>query len=248
MAAPRIIKRLLKSSPVLWLASALGAGYLRFAGLTARKDRPDPPPGGPFILAMWHSRILMLDHLRPNGRAMVCLISEHRDGQLISRIATLGSSGKIRTVTGSTSRGSTKALRELMRYARAGDTLFITPDGPRGPSMRAQRGVVELARLTGLPVLPASVSSKWRTEYKSWDRMMVPYPFSQAAVRWGEPIHIDRKADDEAALAQVETALNACQRAADEACGVGEQQDAAEVTLRPALQPARNRRRGPRVS
>jgi lysophospholipid acyltransferase (LPLAT)-like uncharacterized protein len=246
VAAPRIIKRLLKSSPVLWGASALGAGYLLFAALTTRRDRPSPPPGGPFILAMWHSRILMLDHLRPSGRALVALISEHSDGKLISRIARLGSRGKIRTVKGSSSRGSAKALRELLRYARAGHTLFITPDGPRGPNMRAQRGVVELARLTGLPILPASVSIKWRSECNSWDRMMFPYPFTRAAVRWGEPIHVNRDAHDDLVLAQVEAALNACQRAADEACGG--RPEAVDVTLSPALQPVRNRRREPRIS
>ena len=248
MAAPRVIKKLLKSSPALWAASALGTAYLRFAGLTARTDRPAPPPGGPFILAMWHSRILMLDHLRPNGRALVALISEHRDGQLISRIASLGSLGQIRTVTGSSSRGSTKAIRELLRYARAGHTLFITPDGPRGPNMRAQRGVIALARLTGLPILPASVSAKWRTQLNSWDRMMIPRPFSRAAVRWGEPIFVGRDADDEVALARVEAALIACQRSADEACGRMGQQEAADMPLRPVLQPARNRRRESRIS
>ena len=247
MAAPQIIKRLLKSSPVLWTASALGASVLRFAGMTARSDRPEPPPGGPFILAMWHSRILMLDNLRPNGRDLVALISEHRDGQLISRIAMLGSRGKIRTVVGSTSRGSAKAICELLRYARSGHTLFITPDGPRGPNMRAQRGVVELARLTGLPILPASVSARWRARTNSWDRMMVPYPFSRTVVRWGEPISVDRDTDEDAALAQVEAALNLCQRAADEACGHGEE-DAAGMALGAAMQPARGQRREPTAS
>ncbi len=67
---------------------------------------------------------------------------------MISKTATLVSWGQIRTVIESSSRGGTKAIRELMRYARAGETIFITPDGPRGPNMRAQRGVNEIARLT----------------------------------------------------------------------------------------------------
>jgi len=221
MATPRVFKHLLQSSAVQWLLGAVGAGTITFVRLTSRIDRPSPPSGGPFILAMWHSRLLMLDYLRPNGRTLITLISGHRDGVLISRIALIGSLGQIRTVTGSTSKGASRAIRHLMRHAREGETLFITPDGPRGPAMQAQRGVIEIARLTGLPILPASVSSRWQFRLRSWDRLMIPLPFARAAVRWGEPIHIDRHADGDIMLAKVETALTACQNLADEACGIG---------------------------
>ena len=221
MHASAALKKLLKSSGAQWVLSAVGAAYLRFVHLTARIDRPQPPAGGPFLLTMWHGRLLMLDFLRPNGRAMVTLISGHRDGQIISKIALLGSFGKIRTVTGSSSRGGTKAVRELLQFARAGRTLFITPDGPRGPNMRAQRGVIEIARLTGLPILPASVSADWCSQQRSWDRFMIPYPFSRVAVRWAEPIRIGRDTNVVTALAQLEAALTYCQNLADEACGLG---------------------------
>jgi lysophospholipid acyltransferase (LPLAT)-like uncharacterized protein len=209
--------------------------------MTSRLDRPAPPPGGPFVLAMWHGRLFMLDFLRPTGRGIVTLISGHRDGLLISRIAYFGTLGKIRTVTGSSSRGGSKAIRELVRHAHAGETIFVTPDGPRGPNMRAQRGIIEIARLTKLPILPVSASSKLRTELRSWDRFMVPYPFTRVAVRWGEPIHVGDDSDAGALLAQLEDALTACQRAADEA--VGAQTETADVTMQPALQSARDSRR-----
>jgi hypothetical protein len=246
MATPRVFKRMLKSSAFQWAICALGAAYGNFVRMTARIDRPEPPGGGPYVLAMWHGRLFMLDFLRPNGRAMVTLISGHRDGQVISKIAALGSWGQIRTVTGSSSRGGTKAIRELMRYARAGETIFITPDGPRGPNMRAQRGVIEIARLAKLPILPASVSAKWRAQRGSWDRFMVPYPFTRVAVRWGEPIHVGRDGNSDALLAQVEAALTACQRSADEACGTYPEQ--ADVNMRPALQTMRDGRRNSKVN
>lgn len=220
MAAPQFLKRALTTPAVQWAASAFGAGYVNFVRMTARIDRPPPPPGGPFLLAMWHSRILMLDFLRPTGRAVITLISGHRDGKLISKIAYLGSLGEVRTVTGSTSKGGTSAIRQLMRHAREGRTLFITPDGPRGPAMQAQRGVIEIARLTGLPILPASVSVSRRALLRSWDRMVIPRPFARAAVRWGEPLHVDRHADRNAMLARLEAALTACQNEADVACGI----------------------------
>jgi lysophospholipid acyltransferase (LPLAT)-like uncharacterized protein len=219
MATPQVIKRLLRSSSVQWALSCLAGSYMTFVRWTARVDRPPPPTGGPFLIAMWHGRLMLLDYLRPGGRSVVTLISGNRDGQLISKIALVGSWGAIRSVTGSSSRGGTKAIRELLRFAHAGTNLFITPDGPRGPNMRAQRGVVELARLTGLPILPASASASWGNQGRSWDRFMVPFPFTRIAVRWGELVRVGRDTDIEAMVAQVETALTAIQQAADDACG-----------------------------
>lgn len=242
MAAPQFLKRVLTTSAFQWAVSAVGASYVNFVRLTARIDRPPPPPGGPFLLAMWHSRILLLDFLRPTGRSVITLISGHRDGKLISKIAYLGSLGEIRTVTGSSSKGGTSAIRQLVRHAREGRTLFITPDGPRGPSMQAQRGVIEIARLTGLPILPASVSVSRRTLLRSWDRMVIPRPFPRAAIRWGEPIHVDRKADGDAMLAKVEAALTACQNEADAACGIADHREPT-APLQATRQSAPDRRR-----
>lgn len=246
MATPQVLKRMLKTPTVQWAISAFGALYSNFVRWTARIDRPEPPACGPCVLAMWHGRLMLLDYLRPNGRAMVTLISEHRDGRVISKMASLTTGGKIRTVTGSSSRGGSKAIRQLMRHARAGETIFITPDGPRGPNMTAQRGVIEIARLTGLPILPASASARWRTQRASWDRFIVPYPFTRVAVRWGEPICVSRDADGDALLAQVEATLTACQHAADEA--VGSHPEPVEVNMQPVLQSTRDGRRDANVN
>jgi lysophospholipid acyltransferase (LPLAT)-like uncharacterized protein len=246
MATPQVFKRMFKSSPFQWALTAIGIFYGYLVALTSRLDRPAPPPGGPFVLAMWHGRLFMLDFLRPTGRAIVTLISGHRDGLLISRIAYFGTLGKIRTVTGSSSRGGSKAIRELVRHARAGESIFVTPDGPRGPNMRAQRGVIEIARLAKLPILPVSASAKRRTQRKSWDRFMVPYPFTRVTVRWGDPIHVGPDADADALLAQLETALTACQRAADEA--VGADPEPVDVDMRPALQATRDGRHDAKIS
>jgi len=246
MATPQLFKRMLRTSPFQWALTAIGIFYGYLVAMTSRLDRPAPPSGGPFVLAMWHGRLFMLDFLRPNGRAIVTLISGHRDGLLISRIAWLGTLGQIRTVTGSSSRGGSKAIRELMHHARAGETIFVTPDGPRGPNMRAQRGVIEIARLAKLPILPVSVSAKRQTQRKSWDRFMVPYPFTRVAVRWGDPIYVDRDADGDFLLKQVEAALTVCQHAADEA--VGGQPEPVDVNMRPVLQSTRDSRRDAKVN
>lgn len=214
MATPQLLKRLVASQAVQWTASALGAFYVMLIKWTGRTDRPPPPGGGPFIVAMWHGRLALLHHLRHGRKPLIALISSHRDGQLISKCAWWFEMG---TVTGSTSRGGMRAVRELIRLARAGHSLFITPDGPRGPRMQVNEGIIDIARITGLPILPASIGVSRGRALKTWDRFLVPLPFARTAVRWGDPIHVDRHADPAEAGARLAAALTAVQEAADRA-------------------------------
>ncbi len=102
------------------------------------------------IIAFWHGRQLMMPFAY-RGKRISILISRHRDGELIAR--TVGRFG-FHAARGSTTRGGAAALKRLVRSARAGDDLAVTPDGPRGPKHAVQLGVVELAKLTGLPIVP----------------------------------------------------------------------------------------------
>ena len=111
--------------------------------------------GRPILIAFWHGRQLMLP-LAYRGRGLYILISEHRDGELIHRIARRFG---FHAVRGSTTRGGIRALRQLARVGRSGVDLAITPDGPRGPRCVAQAGVVELAKLTGLPIVPLTFAA-----------------------------------------------------------------------------------------
>lgn len=102
------------------------------------------------IVAFWHGRQLMLP-VAYRGKGVSIMVSRHRDGEWIARtVAHFG----FRSVRGSTTRGGASALRSLIREARSGRDVGITPDGPRGPRHRVRPGVVELARQTGLPILP----------------------------------------------------------------------------------------------
>jgi lysophospholipid acyltransferase (LPLAT)-like uncharacterized protein len=111
--------------------------------------------GKPIIMAFWHGRQLMI-RLAYRGQRVAILISGHRDGELIAQILRWFGFGAVR---GSTTRGGSRALRELVRAGRAGADLVVTPDGPRGPRCRAQAGVIELAKLTGLPIFPISFAA-----------------------------------------------------------------------------------------
>ncbi|MEK9172748.1 MAG: lysophospholipid acyltransferase family protein [Nitrospirota bacterium] len=141
----------------LWLIPPIGYAAIRALGRTLRirtlhADRVNAfwQAGRPVILAFWHGRQLMLP-LGYGGSRLYILVSEHRDGELIHRIVRRFG---FDTVRGSTTRGGARALRQMVRLGRSGAGLAVTPDGPKGPRCVAQAGVVQLAKLTGLPILP----------------------------------------------------------------------------------------------
>ena len=111
--------------------------------------------GRNFILAFWHSRQLMMPFIY-KGKKIQILVSQHRDGELIAR--TVSRFG-FKAARGSTTRGGALGLRELIRSARAGWDLAMTPDGPRGPECVVQPGVIALAKMTGLPIVPATFNT-----------------------------------------------------------------------------------------
>ncbi|MCH8183911.1 MAG: lysophospholipid acyltransferase family protein [Proteobacteria bacterium] len=175
--------------------------------------------GKPFIIAFWHGRLLMMPYAWRRGRAMNMLISQHRDGDLIAK--TIGHFG-LGTVRGSSRHGGAGALRSLVRGLAQNHHAGITPDGPNGPRMRASDGIISVARLSGAPIVPVTYGASRRTVLKTWDRFVVPFPFSRGVFLWGKPIHVARDADahaQEAARKDVEDSLNALTYEADRLCG-----------------------------
>jgi lysophospholipid acyltransferase (LPLAT)-like uncharacterized protein len=153
----------------------------------------------PFIIAFWHGRMLVLPAMWPTTAKMHMLISMHRDGELIAR--AIGHFGH-GTVRGSAAKpGSTKdkggaaALRGMLKALKAREYVGITPDGPRGPRMRATDGIVTVARVAGVPIIPCSYSAKSRVVLGTWDRFIIPLPFTRGVIIWGDPIRVPRDAD-----------------------------------------------------
>jgi lysophospholipid acyltransferase (LPLAT)-like uncharacterized protein len=143
------------------LLPPIGASIIRLLGKTMRVTVRGEEAvedlyreGKHIILAFWHGRQLMIP-LAYHGREVHILISQHRDGELISRIM---SRFGYHSVRGSSTRGGTAALRQLIKVGRSGVDLAITPDGPKGPRYVAQPGVIQIAKMTGLPVLPLTFS------------------------------------------------------------------------------------------
>ena len=184
---------------VLAVAPALGAGWLRLTRATMRlsfhgRDTALPADGGPLIYAFWHAQLAMMPwvQLRPPS---VVPVSRSRDGEWTARLfKRLGAE----PVRGSSSRGGASALRGLVRAARCGKDLAITPDGPRGPAGQVQPGAVWLARLSGRPLLPVAFAARPCLHVGSWDRMIVPLPFTRGAFEYGELLWVPRHADERA--------------------------------------------------
>jgi len=160
----------------------------------------------PVILAFWHGRLLMIPvaYLRAGRRRVNVLISEHGDGELISRTIAHFGFGSVR---GSSRRGALKAMRELIRKVQEGADFAFTPDGPRGPAQRVQSGVIDLAKRTGYPILPVTYSVRRGKVFASWDGFMLPRPFTSGVFCWGEPHWVEQGTDPEAARAVLERAM-----------------------------------------
>ncbi len=227
------MKRILKSRPVQAVLCSLIGLYIWFVYRTSRwevVDGGEPhlllEEGKPFIAAVWHGRIGMMPYSVAMPHGIRVLISNHRDGAIIAgAIKFFG----YKTIRGSSTdgkkskqKGGTKALRAMIQAMRDGNTILITPDGPRGPRMRAREGTVKLAQITGAPIFPLSYSIRHRRIANSWDKFIIPRPFSRGVFVWGEPIRVPRKADRETIerfRQHVEKELNAVTRKADQRVG-----------------------------
>src|SRR5512140_3114666 len=196
--APRWYQRL-----AAWLIFALV--WLIGATLRYRWNDPsghyDNKAPGPTIYCIWHNRLALCmiayyTYVRRRNptRGMAALVSASKDGGFLAAILECF---RVQPVRGSSSRRGAQALLELTTWAERGYDLAITPDGPRGPCYTVQDGVMSLAQVTGIPVLPFSYRVRWKIRARSWDRFQIPLPFSKCDMNVGQLIHVPREATDE---------------------------------------------------
>jgi lysophospholipid acyltransferase (LPLAT)-like uncharacterized protein len=187
----------------------IGAAVIRGLGRSMQMDSQGHEQvdalyrqGRHIILAFWHAQQLMVP-TGYRGTGANVLISQHQDGEIIARIISRFGH---RAVRGSSTRGGALALRELIRLGRSGADLVVTPDGPKGPRQVAKLGVVQLAKATGLPIVPLAFSCSKKNSSRagigSWSRGLY---------LWGAPIWVSRDSDEQALAAsclELETVLN----------------------------------------
>lgn len=161
-----------------------------------------------FIFAFWHSRILLLSHRYKKLNASI-MVSNSADGEIIAQV--LQRQGH-KTVRGSTRKGGLRALiqqiNDMRTHQRPG---VVIPDGPQGPRHKVKQGVILLAQKTGVPIIPLAYSSKRCKIFNSWDRFMVPYPWTRGVITYGRPMEVPADADAakiSECMTELETELN----------------------------------------
>jgi lysophospholipid acyltransferase (LPLAT)-like uncharacterized protein len=171
----RSVKKRIESWLKLSLLPPAGAALLRGIAGTMRLETRGQEAvdalyreGRHIILAFWHAQQLMIP-LGYRGKGSHVLISQHGDGEIIARIIARFGHDAVR---GSSTRGGAGALRALIKLGRAGKDLVVTPDGPKGPRQVAKLGVIQLAKATGLPIVPlafaCSKKNSSRAGIASW--------------------------------------------------------------------------------
>ncbi len=207
-------------SAMMTVLPPLGAAVIRALGVTWRIDvhgrehvdaaRRD---GGPLVFAFWHGRLLPLSYLHRDEGARV-LASEHKDGELLGRVIERLGFGHVR---GSSTRGGTKAILSMTDAVREGFDVALTVDGPRGPRFEAKPGAIEVAKLTGAPIIPVTTASRRHKTFASWDAFELPWPFTRVRIEYAEAIRVPRDADGEV-FESVRRALDASLRRITESC------------------------------
>lgn len=228
-----MVKYILQSAPVQAVIAAILAGYVAFCRATTRWSRiglehvePVWASGSGVVGCIWHGRLTMSVALWPkSAQAPTVLISRSREGDLIARFAAwfgvAAVRGSSRNEKKAKQKGGVSAFREMLRHVQDGRLMCITPDGPRGPCMRAGSGAIKLARVTRAPCLPVAWSMSNAAVMTSWDQAMIPLPFGKGAIVYGEPIQVPDDADADtitALTAELERRLIAVTEQADRMC------------------------------
>jgi lysophospholipid acyltransferase (LPLAT)-like uncharacterized protein len=206
-----------------WIAFAgfAGALLIRALGSTWRITREGPDPFSAqetFVGALWHQGLLVAAYSF-RGRGVAVPVSQSRDGELID--AVLRRLGFAESPRGSSSRGGSALLRNMIRRTREGTLVAVLPDGPRGPARQAKPGVVALAAATGAGLVPVGLAARPAFRFASWDRALLPLPFARVHCRYGEPLRLPKRSHDlEAGCRALEAALDRETGIAERALGV----------------------------
>jgi lysophospholipid acyltransferase (LPLAT)-like uncharacterized protein len=203
--------RVIGTAGKLFIDALFSTTRIEITGYDKVKDLYEKKQG---ILVFWHSRILLISYLYKGQNASI-LTSRSRDGEYIARLVKKQGHEAIR---GSTGKGGVRAGAMLIRRLREGRSAVVIPDGPQGPRFVVHPGVILLAKKSGLPIGPITYSAKNIKIFNSWDRFILPMPFTTCRVIYGNPVWVPADADKETAekcRLQLETEMCRITRDAD---------------------------------
>ena len=147
-----------------------------------------------YIFCCWHNRLFLGPHLLPRNRVINALQSSHSDGMITSlAFQYLGMKG----ILGSSKKGGMQAFRKMVKCIQSGESVAITPDGPKGPKEVVKEGIIKLAQITQKPIIPLVWSTNRYKVFNSWDNFVLPFPFSKGFYSFGNPIYVEKKMNED---------------------------------------------------
>ena len=188
----KILRTKLAYSVICWI----GAKYIKFVSFTNSWSFINKKyvenlwkKNESFILCFWDGRLLMMPLSWNNKKKINVLISAHSDGQLLSKTVKYFD---IKTIIGSSSKGGSEAIRNIIKSLKSGISIGMTPDGPRGPRMKVNSAIIKIASLTGHKIVPLSYSVKKKFFLNSWDKFLLALPFGKGCFIWGKPFEVKK--------------------------------------------------------
>lgn len=166
-------------------------------------------PKGSYIFVMWHEQVIAVMNGHAYTEPYLALASRSKDGDYAAFVAKkLG----FTPVRGSSNRkrqdkGGKEALALYVDKLNEGLCGGLTVDGPKGPRHKCKPGAVVMSKLTGAPILPVVAVARHKITFNSWDKFKIPLPFTKIIMTYGEPIQVERDAD-ESRVAEISEMVN----------------------------------------
>lgn len=174
----------------------------------------------PAIFCFWHGRMVMLPKAWQWKNPFYMLLSHHADGRLIAQVIHYFG---IKAIYGSTRRRGEQAMRDIISALQQGAYIGITPDGPRGPGYEASLGIIKIAALAGVDIIPMTYATAHKKILRTWDKFFIPLPFGKGCFICGAPLKIDNHSPESLDYYRRELtkSLNAITHQADQFCALG---------------------------
>ncbi len=209
-------KKLLKFSVTQKFLAFIGYLYILFVGITSKIEINNGEYSNkmwnekkPFILAFWHSQLMMIGFVWKSKSVLNMLASSHSDGRFGAYIAGHFNFRNISIEA----KNKSPSLRQIFKLLNDGKYLGVTPDGPRGPNQKVSDGIIKIAINSQVPIIPLGFASNKNIKLKSWDSFLITYPFSKCNFVWGDPISIPSSTKDnevERYKIYLEEKINSC--------------------------------------
>ncbi|OMQ03010.1 hypothetical protein BW722_04705 [Lawsonia intracellularis] len=164
----------------------LWCGTLQYNAINRQSVDSRIDAGLPVILCLWHDELFPLIYFRGKLK-IITVVSKSKDGDILANvIQRIG----LETARGSSSRGGSEALRNVIKRMKDGFCACITVDGPKGPRHKVKKGVIFLAQQTNAPIVPIRIFMEKSKKISSWDRFQLPIPFSKIHVICGDAYYV----------------------------------------------------------